>query len=269
MNSINSTYQIASVILAIPFICGCLVPRADVSLPDASILERDQLIIRSDFHIPSQHRLVEELALKRMDMSDELKLPLSNEPINVYVFKEKDQFTQYMQREHPQFPDRRAFFVKNDTTMSIYAYWGEKVGEDLRHEAAHGYLHSVIPNIPLWLDEGIAEYYELPRGSHGFNRDHVYLLNESFRRDEWTPDLKTLEFIDDPSAMTQLEYAESWLWIHYLLESNEDGKQILQNQLARLRMSAESEPISKFMAKNFNDHEVKVIEHLKSLAEQL
>lgn len=259
----------ASVALSMLLLAGCVSPHAQISLPDSSILERDQLVIRSDFHIPSQHRLVEELALKRMDMSDQLKLPLSNEPINVYVFKKKNDFRAYMDREHSEFPNRRAFFVKNDTTMKIYAYWGDKIGEDLRHEAAHGYLHSVIPNLPLWLDEGIAEYYECPRGSHGFNREHVYLLNESFRRGDWAPNLSELQAIEDPVEMNQLQYAESWLWVHFLLENENGDEQVLQDQLARLRMSAESEPLTKFVDKKINDKDVAVIEHLKTLAEEL
>ena len=269
MRSHFPAHFLASTALCLVATAGCVTPNAHVSLPDSSILERDQLIIRSDFHIPSQHRLVEELALKRMDMSDQLKLPLSNEPINVYIFKKENDFRTYMDREHPEFPNRRAFFVKNDTTMMIYAFWGDKIGEDLRHEAAHGYLHSVIPNLPLWLDEGIAEYFECPRGARGFNSEHVYLLNESFRRGDWEPNLQALQAIEDPAGMNQIQYAESWLWIHFLLQNKNDHKQILQDQLARLRMSAESEPLTKFVDKQIDDKDIVIIEHLKRLAEEL
>ena len=40
---------------------------------------------------------------------------------------------------------------------------------------AHGYLHSAFPSIPLWLDEGLAEYFETPRGDAGLNGRHVAL----------------------------------------------------------------------------------------------
>ncbi len=150
--------------------------------------------------------------------------------------------------------------------MKVYAYWGDRVGEDLRHEVAHGYLHSVIPNLPLWLDEGLAEYYETPRGSHGMNLEHVYLLVEAFCRDDWQPDLETLERLNDPAAMTQLQYAESWLWIHFLLESSLGESRLLKDQLARLRMSAESEPLSRFVDREIECKEVKLVEHLKLLA---
>ena len=53
---------------------------------------------------------------------------------------------------------RRAFFVETDTQLSVYAQWGDRVAEDLRHEVTHGYLHAVVPNVPLWIDEGLAEF---------------------------------------------------------------------------------------------------------------
>ena len=268
LRAISSAGLVASLLL---MACvGCSTPQAKiVTLPGESILETGQLVVHSDFYIPSKHRLIDELNSRRRDISEQLLLPSSNEPINVYVFETEDEYIRYMSREHPQFPRRRAFFVKNDTELKIYAWWGRRVGEDLRHEVTHGYLHSVVPNLPLWLDEGLAEYYETPRGTHGLNKPHVFLLNEAFRRDEWEPGLVALESLDDPASMTQLQYAECWLWIHMLLESENGDPKLLQDQLARLRMSAESEQLSKFVDKQLDNKELMLIRHLKELAESL
>ncbi len=264
----NLQFVLASVLLVVGTFVGCAVPIAKTVLPTGSILERDQLVFHSDFYIPSKHRLIDELVVKRVDIADQLKIPLSDEPINFFVFKNEADYRRYLSEKHPEFPDRRAFFVKTDTTMRIYAFWGEQIGEDLRHEVTHGYLHSVIPNLDLWLDEGIAEYYEVARGNKGINKEHVYLLNESFRRGDWEPNLESLELITDPAALSQLSYAESWLWIHFLL-AQEERRKVLQDQLARLRMSAESEPLSKFIDKSIAEKNAKLVEHLKLLAEQL
>ena len=250
-------------------IAACSTPQKVVTLPAESVLETGQLVVYSDFYIPSKHRLIDELNARRRDISDQLLLPSSNEPINVFVFETEEQYIEYMTREHPEFPKRRAFFVKNDTELKIFAWWGRRVGEDLRHEVTHGYLHSVVPNLPLWLDEGLAEYYETPRGTHGLNQSHVFLLNEAFRRDEWEPDLRRLEALNDPAQMTQLQYAECWLWIHLLLESENAQPKLLQDQLARLRMSAESENLSKFVDSQLENKEFLLISHLKELAEKL
>ena len=227
------------------------------------------MVVYSDFYIPSKHRLIDELTAKRRDMAEQLKLPVSDEPINVFVFETESQFRRFMEKEYPDFPNRRAFFLKNDTTLKVFAYWGDKIGEDLRHEVAHGYLHSVVNNLPLWLDEGLAEYYETPRGTHGLNQGHVYLLNNAFRRKDWAPNLNALENLASPAEMSQLHYAESWLWVHFLLENEMGDASLLQDQLERLRKSAESEPISKFIDQMVAERDVELIKHLKQLAESL
>jgi len=259
----------ATTVLLMLSISGCTVSQKAVTLPGELILEADQLVIHSDFYIPSKHRLVEELKARRRDIAKQLLLPTSNEPLKVFIFQTEDQFKEFMSRTHPEFPNRRAFFFKNDTEMGIYAWWGRRVGEDLRHEVTHGYLHSVVPNLPLWLDEGLAEYYETARGSHGKNESHIFLLNEAFRRKEWKPDLLQLERLTDPASMTKLQYAESWLWIHLLLEGADARPKIVQDQLARWRMSAESSPLSQFIDKEFDSIELLAINHLQSLSEEL
>ena len=255
---------VASVLM----VCGCAVNQQAVELPTESVVVRDQLVVHSDFHVPKKHRLLDEMTARRNDISELLRLPVSDEPINIFLFKRSEDFREYMEREHPKFPDRRAFFIKNDTTLTVLAYWGDRVGEDLRHEVTHGYLHSVVPNLPLWLDEGIAEYFETPRGKHGFNSPHVYQLANAFRRGDWTPDLQRLENLTDPSIMTQMDYAESWLWVHFLIESK-IYRQLLQDQLARLRHDAESNPISVFVNAKLENANEQLIEHLKALGEKL
>ena len=108
-------------------------------LPHEKEMVRDQLVIRSDFHVPYNHRLIDELVARRADISNRLSLPMSDEPINIYLFENGEKFKAFMDKSHPDFSDRRAFFVKNDTELKIYAHWGSRVGEDLRH-GSHPWL---------------------------------------------------------------------------------------------------------------------------------
>ena len=39
-------------------------------------------------------------------------------------------------------------------------YQSSEMETDLRHETTHAVLHSLLPMVPLWLDEGFAEYFE-------------------------------------------------------------------------------------------------------------
>lgn len=261
--------SIALVSLSLFTAAGCQVGPRAATLPVEKTIVREQLVVHSNFHVPSKHRLLDELVARRTDISDRLKLPVSDEPINVYLFEDGDKFRQFMASKHPNFPDRRAFFVKNDTTLTVLAYWGDRAGEDLRHEVTHGYLHSVVPNLPLWLDEGIAEYFETPRGKHGFNSPHIYQLANAFRRGEWKPDLVRLEEIRRPELMTQEHYAESWLWVHFLLESSVENQRLLQDQLARLRMSGDAGVASEKIVAEIPDVNEQLLKHLKTLAEKM
>ena len=90
---------------------GCQTVSSNSSLPAGQRVVRDQLIVHSDFHLPKRHRLLDELVARRTDVTDLLNLPTSDEPINVYLFKDADEFRRFMQRRFPNFPNRRAFFV--------------------------------------------------------------------------------------------------------------------------------------------------------------
>lgn len=247
---------------------GCVAPRIDkdVYLPSEEKLVRDQLVIRSDFHVPHRHRLIDELVARRDDIAGILSLPMSDEQINVYLFEDGTKFKTFMAYKHPDFADRRAFFVKNDTELKIFAHWGEKVGEDLRHEVTHGYLHSAVPNMALWMDEGLAEYFEVPRGNKGVNERHVYMLSTRYRQSDWMPDIKRLDSIRNPRDLKQADYAESWLWMHYLLQDNEATRKLVQDHLARLRLSGDDEPLSDQVKRLLPNAEIQLIEHLKRLA---
>lgn len=213
-------------------------------LPVRHSIVRDQLVIHNDFGLTPQHRLIEELAAQRADVAELLQLPLTEEPIHVFLFNSAEAFQAFIDRHHPNLPQRRAFFVETDTRLAVYAHWGDRVAEDLRHEVAHGYLHAALQNLPLWLDEGLAEYFEVPRGHRGLNRPHVAHLQIQIDQHGWQPNLRRLESLQSAGDMTQLDYAESWAWIHMLLETTVERRTLLHNYLQTLRRDATAPPMS-------------------------
>jgi hypothetical protein len=254
---------------AMAVLCGAGCARAwtnGLLLPADNTLVRGQLVIHSDAPMASHHRLIEELIVRRQDLEERLRIPVSDEPIHVYLFEDAERFQKYLRLHHPLFPARRAFFLETDTRLSIYAQWGDRVAEDLRHEVTHGYLHSVVPRLPIWIDEGIAEYFEVPRGSRGFNRPHVDLLIDRHRKGQWTPDLKRLEGLDPNGDMTQEQYAESWAWVHMLLETPLERELILPRYLDDLRREGASTSISARLRQHVPDPESMLVAHVGELA---
>ena len=249
-----------------PAVVGCAGPlKTPLDLPGRYTVVREQLMVHNDFPLATQHRLLEELTARRFDISRRLAVPISNEPIHIYLFEDADAFNGFMRLHHPDFPDRRAFFVETDTRLVVYAHWGDRVAEDLRHEVTHGYLHSMVPNLPLWLDEGLAEYFEVPRGRKGVNRALLGLLTARLRQGQWQPDLRRLEQLDSAFEMTQADYAEAWAWVHFLLHSPANHAELLHRYLADLHREGAAEPVSLRLAEVFGEPGPFLVEHVRYL----
>jgi hypothetical protein len=236
------------------------------TVPDRHQVTRDQLVFYSDVKLPLHHRLLDDLTAVRGRICQKLDLPVSDEPIAVYLFGDEERYRSFMDENYPGFPNRRAIFLEDDTTLKVLAYWGAHVAEDLRHEVTHGYLHAVIPNLPLWLDEGLAEYFEVGRDRAGLNPTHLAALASADREGCWSPDLRRLEGLRNSDTMSQLDYAESWLWVHFLLESAPNAARLLQDQLLQLRLTGQPAHFADEMDKVFPDAANQLVEHLRHLA---
>jgi len=244
--------------------CASVLERS-AALPTRHAVVLDQLVIHSDFRLQKQDRILDDLRAVRESVKAKLAAQLPNDPIHVYLFENEKRFTGYLAKFFPDFPTRRAFFVERDSTLAVYAHWGDRVAEDLRHEVAHGYLHSAFPAIPLWLDEGLAEYFETPRGDSGLNRPHVTLLNSLAAQGAWQPNLTRLEAFDSVAHMEQVDYAESWAWVHLLLETIPARRELLQNYLRGLRRDGPPEPLSAQVARSMAQPDQVLREHLAAL----
>ncbi len=236
-----------------------------MTLPGRNLLVRDQLIIHADFPLAAHHRLFEELVAQRSELCRRLALPCSDESIDVYLFESQERFEGFIKLHYPRFPDRRAFFVETDTNLSVYAQWGDRMADDLRHEVTHGYLHSVVRNVPQWLDEGIAKFYEVPRSRRGLNRPLLDRLVVEIRQEHWQPNLRRLEQFPATYNMTQDDYAEAWAWVHWMMESRPELLEVLRSHLAELRRDGAARPISECLAAKVDRPEAALIEHVLRL----
>ena len=143
------------------------------------------------------------------------------------------------------------------------------MAEDLRHEVAHGYLHAVVPQLPLWLDEGLAEYFEVPRGMAGVNRPHVDQLVAEMSRGLAIRISSGSSGCATPAEMTQTDYAESWAWVHFLLETTPERRQLLQGYLRSLHASAPTGSFSTLVRQSNPQIERQLIDYVQVLHRSL
>ncbi len=209
-------------------------------------------VFLSDFELDRKNALFTELAQLSDQVYRELQLTPSHCVVQVYLFENKERYDEYMHAAYPTLPARRAFFIQQQRAMGnaddlmVFTSWGERIVQDLRHELTHALLHSVIRDVPLWLDEGLAEYFELPPGDHGINASHV----ETLRRDlgvNFQPDLDRLERMREVNEMKGPEYREAWLWVH-LMMSRPEAKPVLLTYLQELRSKTKSSSLGSRLA---------------------
>lgn len=229
------------------------------------ILTANELRIHSDFALPENHPLIEELGgqKQRLAQATGLTFSTAKTPIDVYLFRDLNSFNDFTSKSNAAFASRRAFFVKSDSMLNVYAVWGDRAAEDLRHEVTHGYLHSVAPSLPLWIDEGLAEYYEVGPGTGGLNWAHVQHLADAFEQETWTPSLGRMETLYDPTKLTQTDYAEAWLWTHFLL-SEDSTAALVRSQMQRYQNKTGVAWTAK-VHHLVHDPNQRLLEHLKAL----
>jgi len=206
-----------------------------------------QFLFLHDFDLKRDQPLFRELAQMREQVFKELQLPPSNNLVQVYLFEDRDRYEAFMKGKYPNLPRRRAFFVAQPRRLGggedllVYTYWGDRIQQDLRHELTHALLNSVLKEVPLWLDEGLAECFEIPQGFNGVNYQHLEQLRRGPTQAKF--DLERLETLTDVQQMTPAEYREAWAWTHFLLKGSPQGRQALLGYLQELRTNPRPGPL--------------------------
>jgi Protein of unknown function (DUF1570) len=225
-----------------------------------------QFVFLSDFEVQRNLPIFRELANLREQVYKDLQLPPSSTIIQVYLFEDKERYERFMHLKYPDLPKRRAFFVAQprriggNEDLFVYTYWGDRVQQDLRHELTHALLHCVLRDVPLWLDEGLAEYFEVPPGWNGVNQQHVEQL-----RAKPQFNLERLEQLTDVQQMTPAEYREAWAWTHLMLRSTRDAKQTLLAYVQELRTNGRAGPLRPRLEKLFQNPDAALEGHLAEI----
>lgn len=226
-----------------------------------------QLVFHGDAPVGRNRRLLDELAAQRTVIADRLALPMIEAPVHVYLYADESTYHREMSARFPNFAGRRALFVEDRGELAVYAHWSEQVADDLRHEVAHGHLHAASAHLPLWLDEGLAEFFEVGAARRGFNRPHVDYLLGQLDAGGWQPNLARLESLANAADMTRLDYAEAWLWVHFLLESEGNMTTVLTDYLAELQITDAPVPLSAHLARRLANPEAALVEHLRNVGQ--
>lgn len=224
--------------------CGCATTqnRQAELLPSRSTYRTGPFVIHSHKPIRQKDTIVRELESLSRSVATKIgatPAPNAQKPVDVYILADDQSFRHFLQYYHPELPPRRAYFIATAKTRSVYTYAGDHLMEDLRHEATHAIVNLTHPGLPLWLDEGLAEYFEHPDKSQTSDNHQ-----DRFLADIETgsiPDLKQLESVTDVSKMSPRNYREAWAWARWGLDGPTPVRQSFSHYLADIAKLGEAE----------------------------
>jgi len=194
------------------------------------------------FHLRSEQPLddetgqavLREMAQVRIDVDRRLGLPYNSRPLEANLFASRESFAAYASQHVSRVQDRTAIYVKDHDAGRVILYQHPDFLTDLRHECTHAVLHNAIPWLPLWLDEGLAEYFEVPGGERRHGHPHLTQTRARLKTG-WVPSLENLENMHALEKMSGDDYQESWAWTHFLLNGPVSVRQVYDQFIMELQ----------------------------------
>jgi tetratricopeptide (TPR) repeat protein len=176
-------------------------------------------------------------------------------PTTVIVFRTQHTYDPYKPLYKGKAKDLTGYFLPGPAVnyITLTTEDGiEVLGQVVYHEFVHLLVNNTVRSIPLWFNEGIAEYYTtFEVQSNGRTalvgkapQEHVLLLRERLLPIESIATVTHDSPLYNESDKQSIFYAESWALVHYLLVGNEakyrDRAAPLMNALADGRAFAEA-----------------------------
>lgn len=245
---------------------GCrFLSKKTSGLPGRYTVRSDQLVILSDFKLAKNHAVMQDLVRLRQQVCNNLQLTVTSEDVVVYLFEDELTYHQYIQTAHPGLPSRRAYFIATPKELAVYTYWGERIQEDLRHEYTHGILHASLQSVPLWLDEGLAEYFEVAGPRPGtIQADYAMRLRIAIQNG-WRPDLERLESLEKVEQMQRADYREAWAWVHFMIHSSPETRHLLLEYIHELKSNSNPEPISERLKRDIPEAAARMLSYVAGI----
>ncbi|HVE42318.1 MAG TPA: DUF1570 domain-containing protein, partial [Planctomycetota bacterium] len=126
----------------------------------------------------------------------------------------------------------------------------EETLQTMTHEAFHEYLHAILPSVPTWIDEGMAEYVSGVRIEGGKVASVGAVLRARLRNLQaalesgW--DGFAFEFVLRESKETfytlapELQYAQAWSMVHFLMHGKGGKYKPLLEQYVKVLLETRS-----------------------------
>jgi hypothetical protein len=217
----------------------------------------------ADFSLEPHLNLLEEMSRLQRDVAKTLEVQPPRESIHLFLFQRKATYQRYIQQYFPAVPYRRALFIKERGPGMVFAHQNSEFDVDVRHESTHALLHAILPMVPLWLDEGLAEYFEVSPEERTYSHPHMTKLRWHARFGQ-VPSIEELERIRSLEEMGQNEYRDSWAWVHFMVHGSPDAHRELVAFLADIHAHTPPGKLSERLRRRVPGLERRFAEHFRS-----
>lgn len=221
-------------------------------------------VIQATFPLQSYDPLFAELPELQRELTRTLGISPAKEPIYVYLFSDLDEYQAYTHRHFPRVPYRPALFILEGGSPGVYTYRKPDLHIDVRHECTHALLHAALPVVPLWLDEGLAKYFEVPAHERAFG--HPYFNDLKWKWSLRLGMVRTIESLEQREELTQMDAADyrcSWAWVHFMLHGPEAAHRTLVQYLAAYQEWEPAGKLSVRLAEAVPNPTEQMIRHFK------
>ncbi len=220
-------------------------------------------LCHADFSLENSQSLIQELSYLQSDMQASLGIDPPAEKIHLFLFDKKPTYQAYLKRYFPTVPVRPALYIKDRQRPGmLFACRGVDFEVDVRHEATHAILHANLQEVPLWLDEGLAEYFEMPRDKRSDGNPHLQTIRQLLRQNEM-PRLDELESLRDISEMRREHYRDAWAWVHFCLHGSREAYTELVHFLAEAKQKDDLGQFSLRLRQRLPDLEPRLVKHFR------
>lgn len=158
---------------------------------------------------------------------------LEKDKFRVYLFSGEAGYQMYLKDMEMAFPIRSAGLYT--PALRQLLIWNtpdrDAMMQTVRHEGFHQYFHRLIKESPIWLDEGMAGYYEIAKKERGkwkvgeIHPQYRRLLTYSKTKLNRLEDLiymDRMEFLKNAS----LNYAQSWAFVNFLRHTTRENRSL-------------------------------------------
>ena len=265
----NCRYQIVPALCTRPLRCSVLfVLCAGIGVSWVQAGEWSEefsagnFLFRSEFPLRDVQDLLNDIADLQEDVETALGVTCSNREIQVHLFRSRMSYQRYLSVRVPQGAKRQAFYMPGTDAGRIYAYRNRNLELDVRHETTHALLKNALPYLPLWLDEGLAEYFEVPKARRAHGDGHLQEIRLA-QKLGWRPDLKRLEAKRGFLELGAREYRDAWAIVSYLIDGPPEAQQVFRKYLQDIEDGNVPGPLSDVLAESLPGYEQDILRQMR------